>query len=107
MQKKFQPRTDEPTVKRAKLPKQGEVIGIIETRLGGNRMNVACLDGKERNCRVPGRLRRRLWLRPEDVIIVQPWELDNTKADILFKYPNNQIQWLKNNGYLKTESMEF
>jgi len=48
-------------VSRAPLPKEGEVIGIIEQRLGGNKMMVNCLDGKSRNCRVPGRLRRRLF----------------------------------------------
>ena len=106
-QKKFQPNSDEPTIKKAKLPKDGEVIGIIEQRLGGNKMMVSCLDGKSRNCRVPGRLRRKLWLRPNDVVIVKPWELDNTKGDLLFKYPSNQIEWLKANGYLKTESDEF
>ncbi len=105
--KKNFPDPDEPRIKRAKLPKEGEVIGIIEQRLGGNKMMVNCLDGKTRNCRVPGRLRRRLWLRPEDVVIIQPWELDDTKGDILFKYPSNQIEWLKANGYLKTESIEF
>ena len=105
--KKFLPNPDEPKIKRAKLPRQGEVIGIIDQRLGGNKMNVNCLDGKTRNCRVPGRLRRRLWLRPNDIVIVQPWELDDTKGDLLFKYPSNQIEWLKANGYLKTESVEF
>jgi len=105
--KKFLPNPDEPKIRRAKLPKEGEVIGVIEQRLGGNKMMVNCLDGKQRNCRVPGRLRRRLWLRPNDIVIVQPWELDNTKGDLLFKYPGNQIEWLKKNGYLETESNEF
>lgn len=105
--KKFQHNPDAPKIVRAKLPKEDEVIGIVDTRLGGNRMDVACLDGKTRNCRVPGRLRRRMWLRPNDVVIVKPWELDDKKADILFKYPSNQIEWLKRNGYLKTESQEF
>lgn len=105
--KKFSPNPDEPKIVRAKLPKENEVIGIIEQRLGGNKMLVNCLDGKTRNCRVPGRLRRRLWLRPDDIVIIQPWELDNTKGDILFKYPSAQIEWLKKNGYLKTESVEF
>lgn len=97
----------EQIIVRVKLPKKGEVIGIIEQRLGGNKMMVSCLDGKSRNCRVPGRLRRKLWLRPEDVVIVQPWELDNTKGDVLFKYRPNQIEWLKKNGFLKTETSEF
>jgi len=105
--KKFQPNPDEPRITRAKLPKEGEIIGVVEQRLGGNKMYVNCLDGKTRNCRVPGRLKRRLWLRPNDVVIIQPWELDKNKGDIVFKYPKNQVEWLKANGYLKRESNEF
>lgn len=98
---------NQPIKIRAKLPRKGQIIGIIEQRLGGNKMHVSCTDGKTRNSRVPGRLKRRLWLRPNDVVIVEPWELDDTKADILFKYPLNQIHWLRNNGYLETEKNEF
>jgi len=98
---------DEPKIKRAKLPRDKEIIGIIEQRLGGNKMQVACLDGKSRICRVPGRLRRKLWLRPADVVIIELWELDKEKGDVLYKYRDNEINWLKANGYLKTESEEF
>ena len=97
----------EPTQFRVRLPRGKEVIGIIEQRLGGNKMSVACLDGKTRNCRVPGRLKRALWLRPDDVVIIEPWELDETKGDVLFKYRPNQIEWLKRKGYLKSEKTEF
>jgi len=100
--------SEEPArISRAPLPKQGEIIGIIEQRLGGNKMSVNCLDGKNRNCRVPGRLRRKLWLRPDDVVIIQPWELDDKKGDVLFKYRPNQIAWLKQQGHLKNEKSEF
>lgn len=92
---------------RVRLPRGKEVIGTIENRHGGNKMNVACLDGKERNCRVPGRLKRALWLRPNDVVIIEPWELDDTKGDVLYKYRPNQISWLRKEGYLETESNEF
>ena len=92
---------------RVRLPRGKEVIGIIEQRFGGNKMDVSCLDGKKRNCRVPGRLKRKLWLRPGDTVIVEPWELDNEKGDVIFKYPSNQIEWLKKNGYLETEDEEF
>jgi translation initiation factor 1A len=97
----------EEKVTRVNLPKGEEVIGIIEQRLGGNKMMVNCLDGKNRNCRVPGRLRRALWLRPGDVVIIEPWELDKDKGDVIFKYRPNQVEWLKAKGYLKTESLEF
>ncbi len=104
--KKFSGEQEE-KVTRAPLPKGREIIGIIEQRLGGNKMMVSCLDGKSRNCRVPGRLKRELWLRPGDVVIVEPWELDPDKADVLLKYRPNQVNWLKNNGYLETETVEF
>ena len=105
--KKKQPSSGEEPIQRARLPKGKEVIGIIEQRLGGNKMMVNCLDGKSRNCRVPGRLKRALWLRPNDVVIVEPWELDDNKGDVIFKYRPNQIAWLKKHGYLKTEVTEF
>jgi len=98
---------EEEVITRVKLPKGEEVIGIIEQRLGGNKMLVSCLDGKTRNCRVPGRLKRELWLRPGDVVIVELWELDKDKGDIIFKYRLNQIEWLKNHGYLKKDTLEF
>ena len=98
---------EEQKVARAPLPRGKESIGIIEQRLGGNKMMVACLDGKKRNSRVPGRLKRKLWLRPNDVVIVEPWELDFDKGDIIFKYRPNQIEWLKQNGHLKTEAGGF
>lgn len=106
--RKNKPKTqEEPKVVRARLPKGEEVIGIIERRLGGNKMMVSCLDGKDRNCRVPGRLKRKLWLRPGDVVIIQPWELDKDKGDVIFKYRSNQIAWLRANGYLDKEKSEF
>jgi translation initiation factor 1A len=94
-------------VSRVRLPRGEQVIGIIEQRLGGNKMMVSCLDGKSRNCRVPGRLKRALWLRPGDVVIIQFWEFDKDKGDVIFKYRLNQIDWLKKHGYLKSEKSEF
>ncbi|PJE81588.1 translation initiation factor IF-1A [Candidatus Pacearchaeota archaeon CG10_big_fil_rev_8_21_14_0_10_32_42] len=99
--------SSEEKVTRAPLPKGREVLGIIEQRYGGNKMKVKCLDGKERLGRVPGRLKRGLWLRPGDIIIIEPWELDNTKGEILLKYRGNQIDWLKKNGYLEKDEEEF
>ncbi len=98
---------DEPKIMRAPLPKGREVIGIIEQRYGGNKMKVNCLDGKDRVGRVPGRLKRYLWLRPGDVVVIEPWELDDEKGDILLKYKPNQISWLRKNGHLEVEEDEF
>ena len=90
-----------------KLPSEKEVIGIITQRCGGSRMIVSCMDGKTRNCRVPGRKRRGLWLREGDAIIVEPWEFDEDKGDVLFKYTPNQVARLKSMGKLDSGTSEF
>lgn len=92
---------------RIKLPQGREVIGIITQRCGGSRMFVSCMDGKTRNCRVPGRKRRGLWLREGDAIIIEPWEFDDDKGDVLFKYTPVAVTKLKAMGKLSTESEEF
>ena len=107
--KRFSRNQEQPgeVITRVRLPRGEEVIGVIEQRLGGNKMLVVCLDGKTRNCRVPGRLKRELWLRPGDVVIIEPWELDKDKGDVIFKYRPNQVEWLKSKGYLKKDTLEF
>jgi len=92
---------------RVKMPKGREVIGIIAQRHGGSRMSVSCMDGKTRNCRVPGRKRRGLWLREGDAIIIEPWEFDDEKGDVLFKYTDNQVVKLKGMGRLVVDESEF
>jgi len=93
--------------KRIKLPKKDELIGILDQRLGGNKMMIDCSDGKSRNCRIIGKLRRRLWLRPKDVVLVRLWEFDKEKGDIILKYKPAQIQWLKRKGLLQEQKEEF
>lgn len=96
-------------ISRIKLPRGKEIFGVVERRLGGSRMYVKCLDGKTRVCRIPGRLKRRLWVRETDIVIVEPWEYDADKGDILFKYRPTQVDYIKRKGYLRgiEESEEF
>ena len=91
--------TEQEEIARTKVPRGKEVIGVLEQRLGGSRMLVKCFDGNARGCRIPGRLKRRLWLREGDFVLVEPWEFDGaTRGDILFKYTKAQVGWLRRKG---------
>jgi translation initiation factor 1A len=93
---------------RVRTPKNKEVIGIVEQRVGANRMIIKCFDGNERNCRIPGSLKRTLWIRPGDIVIVKPWEFQgNERGDIIFKYTPAAIEWLRKNNYLPEVTKEF
>ena len=92
----------ESEISRTKLPRGKQSIGIVEQRLGGSRMRVKCLDLKTRICRIPGRLKRHLWVREGDVVIIEPWEFGgDEKGDVIYKYRKSQVQFLKTKGYLK------
>jgi len=92
---------------RVKLPRAGQFIGIIVQRLGGKRMLVKTTDGKTRNCRVPGRFRRRFWLREGNYIVIEPWPDDDGKGDVVYQYRPNEIIQLKKKRLLENLRDEF
>ncbi len=89
-------------IRRVRLPRDKETLGILDQRLGASRMRVRCMDGKTRICRIPGRLKRKIWVKEGDTVLVEPWELGgDEKGDIIFKYKQTQVSWLQKNGHLK------
>jgi translation initiation factor 1A len=92
---------------RVRVPRNKELIGVILQRLGGNRMEIKTTDGKTRNCRVPGRYRRRLWLRPKDIVMIIPDEYNDGKGDGIYKYPPVAVKQLRKNGVLDSLTNEF
>mgnify|MGYP001589940422 CR=1 FL=1 len=100
LQEQQEPLAEE--IRRVKVPRGREVFGIVDQRFGGTRMRVRCLDGALRICRIPGRFKRRLWVREGDTVLVEPWELSGgDRGDVIFKYSRSQLQWLRSRGYLK------
>ncbi len=98
---------EEFTTRRVRLPKKGQLIGLVTQRLGGNRMSVKATDNKIRNCRVPGRFKRRFWLRPGDAVMIEPWPDDDNKADIVFQYKKGARFQLNKTGILDQIKDEF
>ncbi|MEM2904881.1 MAG: translation initiation factor eIF-1A [Candidatus Bathyarchaeia archaeon] len=92
----------EQEISELRLPSQGEVFGYVEKLLGYDRVLVQCLDGFSRLCRIRGKMKRRVWIRQGDVVVVAPWDFEfETRGDITWRYTTGQIDWLKRNGYLK------
>lgn len=83
-----------------RTPRQGEILGIVEQMYGFDRLRVRCKDGFIRNCRIPGRIRKRLWVREGDVVIVRPWMVQSKeKGDILYRYTGAQMDALRRKGF--------
>jgi len=81
--------------------KNREVLGTVEKMLGANHVTVRCMDGVTRMGRIPGKMRKRIWMRVGDVVIVVPWSFQDSKADIVWRYTHPQVNWLTRNGFLE------
>ena len=85
-----------------KLPRDNEILGVVIGTLGGGRLMVQCKDGKERMARIPGKIRRHIWVRDGDIVIIVPWEIGgDKKADIVWRYNKLQAEYLRRQGHIK------
>lgn len=81
---------------RAPFPKRNkrEMFAIADQLLGASKIKVMCEDGKSRLGRIPGKLKKRMWMREGDLVIIRPWEFQDEKADILYRYTRTQAAYL-------------
>ena len=77
---------------------KGEMFAVAETFQGGSRLQLICEDGERRMGRIPGKLRRRMWVRENDLLIVVPWSFQDSIADVKFRYTPTQTANLKKLG---------
>ena len=87
---------------RVPLPNEriNEMFAIADQILGGRRVRVVCADGETRLARIPGKMRRRQWVREGDLIVVQPWDFQDAKADVKKRYSKTQSLYLSRKGVL-------
>ncbi len=98
--KTVQRETDEEIGRKIILPVKEEKLGIITEFLGAGHLKVFCSDGVTRFCRIPGRIRKRVWMKEGDIVLVALWPFQPKKGDIVHRYTSSQAGWLKRKGYL-------
>jgi len=93
---------------RIRLPnlKNREVIGVVLEDYG-QKLLVKCIDGFTRTCRIPGKIRYKVYINPGDAVLVQKWPVqENEKGDYLYKYTRTQLTHLVRKGFLKEEDLQ-
>ncbi len=93
----------EEELKELRLPEEGEMLGRVMKLLGSDHILVHCTDGKTRLGRIRGKLKRRIWIREGDIVLIAPWDFKDDRCDILWRYTIAQVDWLKENEYLPKE----
>lgn len=90
-------------VRKVRLPRKSELemFGIVKQLHGSNQIRVLCEDGIERVCRIPGKMKKKAWMRERDVVIIKLWDFQPSKADVVWRFLGFQVEHLKKKGYLK------
>lgn len=84
-------------------PNSSELYAKVLKREGGDppRVIAYCENGVERNCRIPGKFKRRVFMNPGDIIIIT---YDKSKSDkkgeIKHKYSQQDVDTLKKEGII-------
>ena len=91
---------NESDLKEMRLPEEGELFGRVLKMLGGENVMVKCTDGLTRRGRIRGKLKRRVWIRDNDIVIIAPWDFKNDeRGDIVWRFTLPQVEWLKTNNH--------
>ncbi|MFW9948873.1 MAG: translation initiation factor eIF-1A [Candidatus Thorarchaeota archaeon] len=103
----------QPEISRVKMPyrKNGEMFARVTDIYGQERMGVYCEDGKHRLGRIRGKIKKRVWIRKGDLVVVNPWEFETDvkgqqeKCEISWRYLKHEISWLQRRN-LMPESLD-
>lgn len=75
----------------------------VQKALGDRRFLVHLPNGLEILAHVPGKMRKRVWITANDVVLVEQRECDPSTYDILYKYTAAESKLLKQKGCLQLE----
>lgn len=84
----------------------GLTYALVKKKLGGNRLDVDCNDGIQRQAIIPGSFLKRVWMKPNDLVLLQLNSLNMKEGYILFKYTTDDVRYLKQCGELNFDIKE-
>lgn len=85
-------------------PSENDVLCVVQKMLGYDRVLVRCQDGNTRTCRIKGKMKRRIWVREGDVVLVSPWDIQSDeRGEIFWRYTHSQADQLRKEGILKID----
>merc|ERR1712159_690054 len=94
--------------KKIDFKEHGQEYGLILRKLGDCRFEVKCADGENRIGHVRGKMRKRVWINANDLVLLslrQDFTNDN-KADIISKYSESDGRKLVRMGELSQNFLQ-
>ena len=81
--------------KKTRLPTKDEQFAVVIEMSGGSRLRATCEDGTTRMVIIGGKLKKRMWVRDNDLILIKPWPIQgDQKADLVHRYLPTERNWV-------------
>lgn len=72
----------------------GQEYCQVTKLLGNCRVEGNCFDNKIRICNIRGTMRKKVWIKANDIVIVSLREFEDNKADIIYLYQQKEVKKL-------------
>ena len=82
---------------------EGQEYARVVKCLGDCRLDVELADKRTLTAHIRGKLRKRVWIRNGDIVLVSLRDFDENKADVIGKYSDENVQALIKYGEITTK----
>ena len=82
------------------LKDDGQEYAQTLKMLGSGRCQGKCFDGKTRLLHIRGKMRKKIWIKQDDIVLIGLRDYQDDKADIIYKYSAEEARKLKSGGHL-------
>ncbi len=85
---------------------EGTMLCVVVQNVGAGFLKVYCTDGEHYMARIPGTMRRRVWIREGDVILFLPWGTRDMKGEVVYRYVKDEVRKLIEMGLITEDFLE-
>ncbi|MEM0340053.1 MAG: translation initiation factor eIF-1A [Acidilobaceae archaeon] len=85
---------------------EGTTLCVVKRIVGAGFAEVICANNEMYMARIPGKMRRKIWIKEGDVVLFMPWGTRDNKGEIVHKYEKSDIKALLELGVLPKELLE-
>lgn len=78
----------------------GQEYGQVMRMLGNGRLEAHCFDGTKRLCHIRGKIRKRVWINVDDIVLLGLRDYQDNKGDVIMNYLPDEARALKSYGEL-------
>ena len=87
-----------PTSREIIIKDSGQEYGKVVKMSGDCRLEVLCFDGVTRLARIRGKMKKRVWISRDDIVLVGLRDYQNNKCDVIHRYTLQEFMSLKRMG---------